>query len=94
MPITPKNLVRHELIGLEVEVVKSTDPTQKGLKGLVVDETYNMIKIETKDKKEKIIPKENSVFVFTLPSGIKVEVEGKLLKGRPEDRIKKRFPKW
>ncbi|MEM5853054.1 MAG: ribonuclease P protein component 1 [Candidatus Aenigmatarchaeota archaeon] len=93
MPITPKNLVRHELIGLEVEIVKSTDPTHQGLKGLVVDETYNTVKIEVKNK-EKVIPKENSVFVFTLPSGVKVEVDGKLLKGRPEDRIKKRFPKW
>jgi ribonuclease P protein subunit POP4 len=94
MPITPKNLVRHELIGLEVKIEKSTDPTQIGLKGRVIDETYNTLKIETKEGKEKIVPKANSIFIFTLPSGEKVEVEGKLLVARPEDRIKKKFPRW
>ncbi|MEM5870066.1 MAG: ribonuclease P protein subunit [Candidatus Aenigmatarchaeota archaeon] len=94
MPITPKNLVRHELIGIEVKISKSTDPTQKGLKGKIIDETYNTFKIETEDGKEKIIPKANSVFIFTLPSGEKVEVEGKLLVARPEDRIKRKFPRW
>jgi ribonuclease P protein subunit POP4 len=94
MPITPKNLVRHELIGLEVKIEKSTDASQKGLKGRIIDETYNTFKIETKEGKEKIIPKANSVFIFILPSGEKVEVEGKLLVARPEDRIKKKFPRW
>jgi ribonuclease P protein subunit POP4 len=94
MPITAQNLVRHELCGLEVKIAKSTDPTQKGLRGKVIDETYNTIKIETKDGKEKIIPKANTVFIFTLPNKTKVEVEGKLLVSRPEDRIKKKFPKW
>lgn len=94
MPITPQNLVRHELIGLEVKIAKSTDPTQRGVKGKVVDETYNILKIETKEGKEKKIPKANCVFIFTLPSGIKVEVDGKLLVGRPEDRIKKKFARW
>ena len=93
MPITPQNLVRHELIRLAVGIVKSTDPTQKGLKGKVIDETYKTLKIETKNG-EKIIPKENCVFVFTLPNKQKVEVDGKLLVSRPEDRIKKKFPKW
>ncbi|MEM5829622.1 MAG: ribonuclease P protein subunit [Candidatus Aenigmatarchaeota archaeon] len=94
MPITPKNLVRHELIGLEVKIAKSTDPTQKGLKGKIIDETYKTFKIETEEGREKIIPKANSVFIFTLPSGEKVEVEGKILVARPEDRIKKKFMRW
>ncbi len=93
MPITPKNLVRHELCGLAVKIAKSTDPTHIGLKGKVIDETYNTIKIETKGK-EKIIPKANTIFIFTLPNKTKVEVDGKLLVGRPEDRIKKKFPRW
>lgn len=94
MAITPRNLIRHELIGLDVRIVKSTDPTQKGLKGKIIDETYNTFKIETKEGKEKIIPKKNSTFVFTLSSGEKIEVEGRLLVGRPEDRIKKKFERW
>lgn len=94
MPITEKNLVRHELCGLKVEVVESTDPTQKGLKGRVIDETYNTLKIETLDGKEEVIPKKISTFVFTLPNKKKVEVKGEILLGRPEDRIKKKLPRW
>ncbi len=90
MPITPKNLVRHELIGLKVKVVKSTEKTQKGLTGVVIDETYNTLKIETKNG-EKTVIKSNCVFIFTLPDKTKVQVDGKVLVGRPENRIKKKF---
>ncbi|MEM5805739.1 MAG: ribonuclease P protein component 1 [Candidatus Aenigmatarchaeota archaeon] len=93
MSITPHNLVRHELIGLKVKVEKSTDPSQKGIYGTVIDETYNTLKIETKDK-EKTVIKGNCVFVFTLPDKTKVQVDGKLLISRPEDRIKKKFARW
>ncbi|MBU5537635.1 MAG: ribonuclease P protein component 1 [Candidatus Aenigmatarchaeota archaeon] len=93
MSITPHNLVRHELIGLKVKVEKSTDPSQKGIYGTVIDETYNTLKIETKDK-EKTVIKGNCVFVFTLPDKTKVQVDGKLLISRPEDRIKKKFSRW
>ncbi len=93
MPITPKNLVRHEIIGLEVKIKESTDPTLKNLKGRVIDETYNTFKIEV-GKKEKIIPKKDCIFIFILPNKTKVQVDGKLLVGRPEDRIKKKFPRW
>jgi len=93
MSITAQNLVRHELIGLEVKIAKSTDPTQRKLKGKVIDETYNTLKVEVKGK-EKTIPKANSVFIFILPNKTKVQVEGKLLISRPEDRIKKKFPRW
>ncbi len=93
MPITPHNLVRHELISLPVKVAKSADTTQKNLRGIVIDETYNTLKIETR-KGEKTIPKKNTVFIFTLPNAVKVQVDGSLLVSRSEDRIKKKFPKW
>jgi ribonuclease P protein subunit POP4 len=91
--ITEKNLVRHELTGLEVEVRKSTNKSQIGIKGRVVDETYNMLVIET-EKGEKKVEKKSCVFVFKLPNGKKVEVEGWVLVGRPEDRIKKKLPRF
>lgn len=92
--ITPKNLVRHELIGLKVKIKKSTDPTLVNLKGRVVDETYNMLVIECEDGKERKVAKKNCIFIFTLPNGTKVEVDGKVIVGRPEDRIKKKLPRW
>jgi ribonuclease P protein subunit POP4 len=94
MPVTPQNLVRHELCGLAVRIKGSTDSTHKGLAGKVIDETYNTLKIETKEGKEKVIPKSNTVFIFTLPNKVKVMVEGKVLIGRPEDRIKKKIARW
>jgi ribonuclease P protein subunit POP4 len=101
MPITPENIVRHELIGLCAKVEKSADPSLEKLAGKVVDESYNMLKIEckikgekTKEPKEKSIPKRNSIFIFAIPNGVKVKVDGRLLVGRPEDRIKKRFDRW
>lgn len=93
MPITPQNLVRHELIGLRVRVKSSTDPTQKNLAGTVVDESYGTLTIESGGK-EKKVAKVNCVFVFTLPGKARVEVDGGVIVGRPEDRIKKKQPKW
>ena len=103
MPITPENLVRHELIGLRVKIEKCTDKSLEKLVGKVVDESYNMLIVEGKKgglgrhgkkPKEKSIPKRNSIFIFTLKNGVRVEVDGRLLVGRPEDRIKKKFEKW
>lgn len=92
--ITPKNIVRHEFIGLEVKVEKSKDKGKKGLRGEVFDETRKTLKIDTGEK-EVMIPKEESEFEFVLPEGERVEVKGKVIVGRPEERIKKRFPrKW
>lgn len=66
----------------------------KGIKGKVVDETRNTIKIEDYEGNEKIVPKKEATFHFKLPDGSKVEIDGKILVARPEDRIKKRFKKY
>ena len=92
--ITPENLVKHELIGLEVEIVGSTNRSQMGIKGRVVDETYNTIKIETKKGEEKAIIKKDVVFLFKLPGGERVQVDGNVIVSRPEDRVKKKFKRW
>ena len=87
--LTPQNLVRHELIGLETKVVESTNKSIVGCKGIVVDETRNIIVLDD-GKKERKIPKSEAKFLFKIPTA-QVEVQGKLLVGRPEDRVKKRF---
>jgi len=87
--ITPRNLVRHELIGLSVEVVDSRHPGYVGISGRVVDESMKMLYIET-PRGVKAVPKEVATFVFTLPSGERVEVEGWVIKARPEDRVKRK----
>ena len=93
MEISEFNIVRHELINLYVEIINSNNKDTVGLKGKVINETYNMLEIETENGNKKIT-KNITVFKFTLPNGKKVKVDGKLLISRPEDRIKKKFPRW
>ncbi len=93
--ITPENIVRHELIGLEARVESSKDPGAPGTSGRVIDETRNMLKLETAGGKEKSFAKEQCVFSFVVPgTGERVRVDGKILVARPEDRVKKRFDRW
>ena len=91
--ISAKNLIRHELIGLPVEVVGSSNEFQVGIKGMVVNETKNLLVIEAK-KEMKKIQKKGSSFIFKIPNGKKVKVEGKRIVARPEDRIKLKVKKW
>ena len=90
--ITPQNVFRHEFIGLSVEVTESTNEGLIGLHGIIIDETRNTITVETNDT-EKMIPKDNVIFLFTLPDGSQVSIDGKVIVARPEDRIKKKFKK-
>ncbi|MEM1569186.1 MAG: ribonuclease P protein component 1 [Candidatus Bathyarchaeia archaeon] len=87
-PITPFNILKHELIGLNVHVEKSPCKSYVCIEGEVVDETRNMLYIES-GLRIKAIPKAVCKFVFTLSNGVKVEVDGIKLVGRPEDRVKR-----
>ncbi len=85
--MNPKDLIRHELIGLNVEIVKAKNPLLIGIKGKVVDETRNTMTIKYKNKMRKIL-KDQAVFNIKVENKI-FQVDGKLLVGRPEDRLKK-----
>ncbi|MCE7745722.1 MAG: ribonuclease P protein component 1 [Candidatus Heimdallarchaeota archaeon] len=89
-PITPENIHRHELIGLKIEIIQSTDKQMMGMNGLVVDETKNLLTIDSSktDSNRVRIPKKDCVFRFSLPSGEQVDVDGRLLKLKPENRLK------
>ncbi len=91
--ITPHNILRHELIGTNVRIVKSNDPTLKGVQGTIMDETRNMITVQRRDKQIRV-PKGVAVFRFKLRSGLVVDVEGYRLVGRPENRLKTRVRRW
>ena len=93
MPITPKNLIQHELVGLKTEVIKSSNLSQIAIKGLVVDETKNLLTIETEGGLKKI-QKKGAIFIFILSNGEKVKVSGNRLAARPEERIKLKMRKW
>ncbi|MCD6114218.1 MAG: ribonuclease P protein component 1 [Thermoprotei archaeon] len=89
MKHSPRNIINHELIGLSVEVLESLAESYVGLKGKVIDETYNMLVLETSEGEKKVL-KSVSKFLFTLPNGRKVVVDGSILVGRPEERLKKK----
>ncbi len=89
MKIDRQNIVRHELIGLDVAVVEGTNKDIIGAHGRVVDESRNVLMIERRGR-EKMIAKHANTFEFTLPDGTHARVSGDLLIARPEDRAAKR----
>ncbi len=88
MSITKENLLQHELIGLKMEILDSSDPTLIGKEGVIMDETRNTITLKENEKLKKI-PKKENVLSITTPKGEKVKVQGTELIARPEDRVKK-----
>jgi ribonuclease P protein subunit POP4 len=96
---TAKNILQHELIGAEVQIVECPFPEKCGTGGLILDESRNMLVIEM-DQTEIKIPKEGSRFAFELPADEsepdniqRIEIEGNRLLARPEDRVKRNEPK-
>jgi ribonuclease P protein subunit POP4 len=84
--ISPQNVLRHELIGLDVLVSGAKNPLHKGLSGLIIDETKNLLIIET-PKGLKRIPKMHSRFQLHLPGSGLVEIDGSVMAVAPEKRI-------
>ena len=87
MKVTP-DIIRYEFIGAEGKVAKSLHSDYVGLKGRVIGETKNTFTF-LQAKQAKSIIKEFSVFNFKFDDGTVVDIDGKLLVGRPEDRLKK-----
>jgi len=86
MELNKKRLARSELIGLDVKIIESENSFNKGIKGKIIDETKNMLIIKTKETRKKII-KDQCVFEF---KGKNIQINGKSLSTRPEERIKQR----
>jgi len=93
--ITPQNVLRHELIGMDILVSGAANPDQRGLSGRVIDETRNLLVIETQ-KGVRRIQKMHSIFRVRLQGGEIVEIDGSVMVLAPEKRInlheKKRIP--
>ncbi|GAB6861215.1 ribonuclease P protein component 1 [Haloplanus litoreus] len=66
MALTPETLVRHELNGLRVRVVESTNPDNVGISGRVVSETMRTLVVSTGDRVWRV-PKQGTTFEFALP---------------------------
>ena len=88
MNVAP-SIVQHEFIGLETTVVGNSNSNMVGITGKVVYETRNTFTI-LQDNSKKVVAKDASVFDFVLADGTVVEIDGKVMMGRPENRLKKR----
>lgn len=87
--ITPYNLLRHELCGLDARVIKSRDPDLRA-QGTITGETRDTLTLKTPNGEKKIIKKDVELEI-RLPKDAVVHVDGRLLSGRPADRIKKKI---
>ncbi|MCK9590899.1 MAG: ribonuclease P protein subunit [Methanoregula sp.] len=84
--ISPQNVLRHELIGLDVLVSGASNPLHKGLSGRIIDETKNLVIIETPNGVKRI-PKMHSRFQLHIPGSELVEIDGSVMVLAPEKRI-------
>jgi len=82
--LNEKKFVKYELIGSEIEIMGSKNKSLVGVRGKISDETKNMFIL---DDGKKII-KSQCTFKMKI-NGKTAEINGEVLVGRPEDRIKK-----
>ncbi len=82
-----KNIVLNELIGLKARVLKSLDKKQRGLSGIVIDETKNTLVMETLNGSKRVVKKSSSFrFYF---QGAHFDVDGNEIAFRPVERTEK-----
>ena len=90
--------MRHELIGLDLEVLEATDKGLVGTQGTIVDETRNMLMVRKKAQqgsgREVRIPKRGTRIRVRLEDGPEgqpghADIDCDKIMFRPEDRIKR-----
>jgi len=83
--ITADTITRHEFIGLDTQIVKSSNQQVIGLNGTIINETKSMFTINTK-KGIQNIAKSTSDWKFSI-SGQSTTVNGSKIAKRPFERI-------
>jgi ribonuclease P protein subunit POP4 len=102
---TPETLPRHELVGLDAEVVSASNPDAVGLSGEVVMETTQTLGLTVESEEPRSsnrrtesdsdgelahVAKAEATFAFTLPASDEVvTVDGEKLVARPARRTEK-----
>ncbi|CAE6410337.1 unnamed protein product [Rhizoctonia solani] len=93
-------LVKADFHGCKMTVKASKCPTLIGSSGVVIEETANVFRIITTDDRVKVLPKQNSIFTFTIPlktdqNGenlqLQFELYGNQFRYRAEDRASRKF---
>ena len=93
--INPKYLIYHDLIGFQAYLkpkFKSKESEFQN-KGIIIDETRNLVIIQNKNQIKKYI-KKDFIFRFTINTGL-LEVDGSKIVGKPENRLRSlKKKKW
>ncbi|KAJ1307525.1 hypothetical protein OPQ81_001623 [Rhizoctonia solani] len=93
-------LVKADFHGCKMTVRASKCPTLIGSSGIVIEETANVFRIITPDNRVKVLPKQNSIFTFTVPlkadqneasPQLQFELYGNQFRYRSEDRASRKF---
>ena len=87
MKIDVKNIIKYELIGLNAEIIDSKNKANIGIKGKIVDETRHTLVIEEEGREKRVF--KNSILLNLKINKKIIKIQGKLLLGRPKERIKK-----
>ncbi len=82
-----RNIVIHELVGLDVQVIDSRDRKQIGINGSVVRETKNLLYIKSGDATVKVV-KLISEFRFRVGDR-RFDVKGEEINFRSHERTEK-----
>ena len=81
------------LEGLPIKILKSSSKELEEREGTIISETAKMLQIQTLNKKF-FINKTGSIFEIQLKDGLNYVVEGDILNGLPDARIKKKLTSW
>ena len=87
MEYNNRNIVLNELIGLKAKVIGSLDRKQKGISGIVIDETKNTLLIDTGGESRRLIKRVSSFRFYHGSSHF--DVKGREIGFRPHERIEK-----
>ena len=84
--VSNKEVLKQELIGMPVKIIKAQNQSLKGMNGKIIDETKHTFVVMVNNE-EKTIMKKGCVFQFKFGEET-LNVDGDLLEKRPEERIK------
>jgi len=78
-----RKMMKEEFIGMKVRIEKCTDPSLQGMEGMIIDETKNMMVIESREGIKKVAKR---IATFNIGG---FAIDGRKISYRPEDRIRK-----
>ncbi len=84
-----KQLGKGELIGRQCKIAAANDAGIVGLAGEVVDETLHTLTLRQEGGRRIQLAKSGATFSFLGSQGDWIDIEGRAIEFRPEDRPKK-----